>query len=185
VNGVRTSRWASAYRYISRHEAVHNVRYLLHWHCPMSSTSNTTSATSNFKAIFDAALKDYTKRTGKDLCDLDHPLASKLDSCDSPDSILNIFQEQAKEFGEFRKGDTKLFKWLKPTVEVLHTISTNKVLGHSASSVNPATLSSFLPLTLSQGVSTCKGRLLRHPNPSIRAFLPPYLYPTPHHTQNC
>ncbi|KAN0103626.1 hypothetical protein V8E52_011808, partial [Russula decolorans] len=91
----------------------------------------------NFKAFFDAALKDYTKKTGKDLCDLDHPLASKLDSCDSPDSILNVFQEQAREFGEFRKGDTKLLKWLKPIVKILHPISTNKVLGDSVSSVFP------------------------------------------------
>ena len=100
----------------------------------MSSTSNT-----NFQAIFENALKDYTKKTGKDLYDLDHPLASKLDSCDSPDSILEIFREQAGEFDEFRKGDTKLFKWLKPVVKVLHTISTNEVLVDSASNVNLAT----------------------------------------------
>ena len=114
-----------------------DVRYLPH--CSMSSTSNTTSTTSNFQAIFDAALKDYTKKTGKDLCDLGHPLASKLDGCNCPDSILNIFREQAREFDEFKKGDTKLLKWLEPIVKVLHTISTNKVLGNSASSVNPAT----------------------------------------------
>ena len=115
---------------------LHNIPYLLHF--PMCSTSNTTSTTSTFQAIFDAALKDYTKKTGKDLYDLGHPLASKLDSCDGPDSILDIFREQAREFDEFRKGDTKLFKWLKPIVKVLHTISTNDVLVHSASSVNPA-----------------------------------------------
>jgi hypothetical protein len=106
----------------------------------MSSTSNTTSTTSNFQAIFDAALKYYAEITGKDLRDLDHPLAFKLDSCDSPDSILNIFQEQAREFDEFRKGDTKLFKWLNPIVKVLHTLSTNEVLSDGASNVNPATL---------------------------------------------
>jgi hypothetical protein len=100
----------------------------------MSSTSNTT-----FQAIFENALKDYTEKTGKDLCHLDHPLASKLDSCNSPDSILDIFQEQAKEFDEFRKGNTKLFKWLNPIVKVLHAISTNEVIGDSASSVNLAT----------------------------------------------
>ena len=105
----------------------------------MSSTSNTTSTTFNFQVIFDAALKDYTKKTGKDLRDVDHPLASELDSCDSPYSILKIFQEQAREFDEFRKGDTNLFKWLKPIVKVLHTLSTNEVLGDSAASVNPAT----------------------------------------------
>ena len=104
----------------------------------MCSMSNTTSTTSTFQAIFEDALNDYTKNTGKDLYDLDHPLASKLDSCDSPDSILDIFREQAREFDEFRKGDTKLFKRLKPIVTVLYTLST-KVLGHSASGVNPPT----------------------------------------------
>ena len=135
---------------------------------------------SNFQAIFDAALKDYTKKTGKDLYDLDHPLASKLDSCDSPDSILDIFQEQANEFDEFRKGDTKLFKWLNPIVEVLHSISTNKVLGYSASSVNPAIfIMYFHPDTLSQDVSTHKGSVLRYPNTFFGAFLPPNLRRTP------
>ena len=104
----------------------------------MSSASNITSTTSNFQAIFEAALKDYAKKTGKDLCDLNHPLASRLDACDSPSSILNIFREQAREFDEFRKGDTKLFEWLKPIVEVLYSLSTNEVLRDSASSVNPA-----------------------------------------------
>ena len=115
-----------------------NIWYLLRSSCPMSSTPNTTSTASNFQAIFDAALKDYTKKTGKDLSDLHHPLASKLDTCDTPDSIINIFQEQAREFGEFRKGDTKLLKWLKPIVKILHPISTNKVLSDSVSSVNSA-----------------------------------------------
>ena len=105
----------------------------------MSSTFNTASTASNFRVIFDAALKDYTKKTGKDLCVSDHQLASKLDSCDNPDSILDIFLEQAREFDEFRKGDTKLFKWLKPIVRVLHTISTNKFLSDSASNVNTTT----------------------------------------------
>jgi hypothetical protein len=104
----------------------------------MSSTFNTASTASNFRVIFDAALKDYTKKTGKDLCDSGHPLASKLDSCDSPDSILDIFQEQAREFEEFRKGDTKLSQWLRPIVRVLHILSTDKVLGDSASSVGSA-----------------------------------------------
>jgi len=153
----------------------------------MTSTSNTTSNTSNFQAIFHAALNDYTKITGEDLSDLDHPLASKLDSCDSPDSILNIFREQARDFDEFKKGDTKLFKWLKPIVEVLYTLSSNKVLGDSVSSVNPASFILIILVTdtLSQGVSTRKKSPLRHPKTSIRAFLSPFLPLTPHHIQNC
>jgi hypothetical protein len=101
----------------------------------MSSVSNTNSASSNFDAMFNAALTEYTERTGKDLCS--HPLASKIDSCHNPESILDIFQEQAQAFDKFKKGDTKLFKWLRPVVHVLHAISTNKAFSDRASHVNP------------------------------------------------
>ena len=84
-------------------------------------------------------MKDYTEKTGKDLFDLDHPLASRLDAFDSPNSILDIFREQVREFDESKKGDTKLFEGLKPIVTVLYILSTNEVLGHSASGVNPPT----------------------------------------------
>ena len=103
----------------------------------MSSASNTTSTSFNFETIFNAALTEYTKRTGKDLCN--HPLASKIDSCDNPESILDIFQEQAQTFDKFKKGDTKLYKWLKPVVDVLHAISTNEAFSNKSSHVSPAT----------------------------------------------
>ncbi len=127
----------------------------------MSSTSDALTTTPIFPAIFEAALKDYTKKTGKDLHD--HPFASRIDSCDSPDSILDILQEQAREFDEFRKGDTNLFRWLNPIVRVLYTLSTNKVLKDSASSVSPATFVDTIVLdTLSQ----------RCFHPQRRSFLP-------------
>ena len=103
----------------------------------MSSASNTISTSFNLEAIFNAALTDYTKRTGKDL--RNHPLASKIDSCDNPESILDIFQEQAQAFDKFRKGDNKLFKWLTPVVNVLHAISSNETLSDNASYVSSAT----------------------------------------------
>jgi hypothetical protein len=103
----------------------------------MCSASNTTSTSFNFEAIFNAALTEYTKRTGKDL--RNHPLASKIDSCDNPESILDIFQEQVKAFDEFRKGDNKLFKQLRHVVDVLHAISTNKIWSDKASHVSAAT----------------------------------------------
>ena len=99
----------------------------------MSSTSNATPTSSNFQDILNAALTDYTKQTGKDL--RDHPLAARIDSCDNPDSILDLFQEQARAFDESRRGDTKLFKWFKSIVKVLHALSTNEVLSEGASSV--------------------------------------------------
>jgi hypothetical protein len=112
--------------------SAQNVR-----HYPMSSASNMAPTASNFETLFNAALAEYTKQTGKDL--RSHPLADRIDSCDSPNSILDIFQEQARAFDEFRKGDTKLFKWLRPVVNVLHAISTNAVLSDTGSLVSPAT----------------------------------------------
>ena len=111
-----------------------------------SSASNTASTSSNFEVLFSAALEKYTKQTGKDL--RNHPLASEINSCDSPDSTLHLFQEQAKAFDEFRRGDTKLFKWLKPVVNVLHALSTNEVLRDSVSHVSLATFISFIPFKL-------------------------------------
>lgn len=72
---------------------------------PMSSPSN--AASSNFEVLFSASLTEYTKQTRKDL--RDHRPNDKIDGCDNPDSILDILQEQAREFDGFRKGDTKLF----------------------------------------------------------------------------
>jgi len=92
----------------------------------MSSTPNTTSSSSNFKPIFDAALIKYTQQTKIDL--RNHPLASKIDECNSAESILAIFRGQAKEFDEFRNGDPKLFKWLQPVVTGLYSLSTNPAL---------------------------------------------------------
>ena len=92
----------------------------------MLSASNTSSPQSNFKTLFDTALAKYAKCTGQDL--LNHPLAAAIDRCDSSDEILVIFQAQSHAFDEFRNGDPKLSKWLRPLVKGLHAISTNTVL---------------------------------------------------------
>ena len=102
------------------------------------STSNTASTSSNFETIFNAALDEYTKKTGKDL--RNHPLADKIDECDSADSILVIFQEQAEAFDKFRNGDAELFKWLKPVVKVLHALCTNDALKDTVTHVSRGTL---------------------------------------------
>ena len=114
----------------------------------MSSASNTTPTSFNFEAIFNAALTEYANRTGKDL--RNHPLVTKIDSCDNPESILAIFQEQAQAFDKFRKGDTKLFKWLRPVVNVLHAISTNEAFSDKVSShVSHAASAILLPDNIS------------------------------------
>ena len=100
----------------------------------MSSTANTTSTSSNFEALFDAALDKYTKRTGQDL--RNHPMAAIIDRCGSPDSVLALFKDQSLAFDRFRNGDPKLLKWLAPVVNGLHAISTNAALSAGASLVS-------------------------------------------------
>ena len=90
---------------------------------PAESAAPETSSisTSNFQAIFQAALKSYKKQTKKDL--LTHPLASQLQSCESTIAILAILQGQVREFEKNSEGDERLTKWLGPTVNVLNAFS--------------------------------------------------------------
>ena len=89
----------------------------------MSQTQATTasSSSSRFQAIFQAALKSYQKQTKNDL--LAHPLASRLQDCDSTTAIITILQDQVREFDKSHSGDERLTKWLGPTVNVLNAFS--------------------------------------------------------------
>jgi len=63
-------------------------------------------------------------KTGKDLCS--HPLLSKLETCDSPDTVLITLQQQISGFdepGSTDSDDNKLTKWLDPTIKVLIALS--------------------------------------------------------------
>jgi hypothetical protein len=105
----------------------------------MPPTRRETPPASNFEALFQTALEKYSKRTGQGL--VDHPLAAVLDRCDSPNAILAIFEEQARAFDEFRNGDPKLIKWLRPLVSCLHSICTPEVLFAGADIVSPVSVS--------------------------------------------
>ncbi|KAH9011724.1 hypothetical protein EDB83DRAFT_353431 [Lactarius deliciosus] len=91
---------------------------------PIPSSSKTpavTSSPSNFKLIFEKALKEYKKKTKHDLTA--HPLASKLQPCNSPADVLTILQDQVDQFEQSRSGDERLRKWLDPTINVLYAFS--------------------------------------------------------------
>ena len=103
----------SSYRFITLLHMFHN---------------HSSSTLSNFQLIFDDALKTYKKHTKKDL--LKHPLAERLQSCDSPSSMLTVLQEQVQELNQSERSNTK---WLDPTVNVLHVFS--ETLGEGVSSV--------------------------------------------------
>ena len=84
----------------------------------------------------DVALAKYTQQTGKDL--RNHPLALKINQCNSTESILAIFREQAQDCARFRNGNSKLTKWLEPVVAGLHTLSTSSALRDGVNLVGPS-----------------------------------------------
>lgn len=99
----------------------------------MSTRNRTTNpSTSNFTAIFDAASQEYNTLTKQDLAT--HPFAAALQAYNSPDSILNVFRDQAQAFDKFRKGDDKLMASLTPIVNILFTFS--DALGEGAGLVS-------------------------------------------------
>jgi hypothetical protein len=80
-----------------------------------------SSSSSNFQSIFDASLQSYNNKTKNKL--LDHPLATQLQSCDSPNAVLSVLQDLIQQFDQRRSSDERLKNWLNPTVNVLYTFS--------------------------------------------------------------
>ncbi|KAN0133861.1 hypothetical protein V8E53_008293 [Lactarius tabidus] len=81
----------------------------------------STVSSSNFNAIFEKAIKEYTKKTKQDLTA--HPLTTQLKACDSPAAIVTILQDQIDQFRRSHRGDERLQKWLNPTINVLYAFS--------------------------------------------------------------
>ncbi|KAI9438776.1 hypothetical protein H4582DRAFT_2128991, partial [Lactarius indigo] len=105
----------------------------------MMSSSHQPEASSssapNFRPIFEKALEEYKKKTGKNLTA--HPLAAEIRCCDSPEAILTVLEGKAKELNQSRSSDERLTKWLNPTVNILNVLSAT--LGEGAGSVFPPT----------------------------------------------
>ena len=94
-----------------------------------SSNSNSDVSFSHFQDLIDAALGEYSRKTGKDIAT--DPLTARFLRCDSSDAVLGALQEQAHAFDQFRNGDWKiqLMRRLKPTVDILLGLSTSGVFG--------------------------------------------------------
>jgi hypothetical protein len=86
---------------------------------------------TNFNAIFEAASNEYKTLTGQGL--EAHPFAAALEDYFSPDSVLNVFRQQARAFDTFPKGEDKLMVHLTPIVYILFSIS--ETLGKAISLV--------------------------------------------------
>ncbi len=90
----------------------------------MSQDSPTLNLHSRYQSIFDRAIAAYEKKTGKVLAT--DPLLPILQTCQSPNAVLNTLQEQIPAFDQSQpqSSDTRLTRWLNSTIIVLYAFST-------------------------------------------------------------
>ena len=86
-----------------------------------TSLQSARPSTDTFTEIFKAALNEYERITGQRLDS--HPVATLLDTCNSPDAVSTVLQTQGQAFGRFCKGDDNLLAWLNPTINILSMLS--------------------------------------------------------------
>jgi hypothetical protein len=84
-------------------------------------TSSSESSSLYFHSVFNTALEAYENKTKNKL--LTHPLATQLQSRNSPAAVLSMLQELIQRFDQRYRGDERLTSWLNPTVNVLFSFS--------------------------------------------------------------
>ncbi|KAH8999641.1 hypothetical protein EDB86DRAFT_3242651, partial [Lactarius hatsudake] len=150
-----------AVRYI--HEAVHTFKHvptnelvhrLAYSTCAlielkvaivtMSTSLQPSSSAPNYHPIFEKALKEYKKKTGKDIST--HPLAEEINGCGSIEAVLAVLQGKANELNQSQSSDERLTKWLTPTVNVLNALSST--LGEGVGTVFPPTKIIFSAMSI-------------------------------------
>jgi hypothetical protein len=104
---------------------------------PQLGSPMASSSSANFQSIFNASLQAYDNKTKNNL--LNHPLATQLQSCDSPNAILTVLQDLVQQFDQRRTSDERLKNWLDPTVNVLYAFSAT--LGEGVGLVSLSSLS--------------------------------------------
>jgi hypothetical protein len=94
-------------------------------------------ARRNYQSIFDNALQEYQRKTGKDISS--SPLFDKLQSCSSPDDIITVLRQQIPGFDQSAGGgsDDRLTRWLYLTVKVVSAFSAT--IGAAVALVGPTT----------------------------------------------
>jgi hypothetical protein len=138
----------------------------------MSQTPTATSSTANYQSIFDNALEAYKKKTKKSL--RSHPLFAKLQTCNSPDAVLTILQEQIPSFDQSHSNinaDDKFTNWLNPTVNVLYTFSSTIGGGISLVSIKASEVIFFrFDAHCFAGIPTCGVDLHWDRRPSLSQY---------------
>ena len=79
------------------------------------------SQSSSFRVLFESALHHYQIQTGTSL--VGHPLAEKLQNCESAESVTAVLQDQVRAFSQFQRDNSRITKSLKGVVSVLYTLS--------------------------------------------------------------
>ena len=74
---------------------------------------------SRLRVLFEAALEDYKQQTGIELAQ--HPLARRLEDCNSVESVADVLREQAQDLDRLREKD-KVLKPLKKVLTVLQIL---------------------------------------------------------------
>ena len=125
------------------------------------------SGPSHFEVLFEAAFRDYENQTGKILAN--HPLAEKLQSCDSVESVTAVLREQTESSSEIQ-GDDRVLKPVKNVLSVLHRLSSTSAVnfGQHLGLVRPQVPIEYQCLDYhSLAYSTCDGNTHRARYPTL------------------
>ncbi|KAI9430064.1 hypothetical protein H4582DRAFT_2061502 [Lactarius indigo] len=106
----------------------------------MSQVPSTATSSTNFPTIFAAALEEYKRQTKRDIAS--HPLATRLQSCDSPSDILSMLRAQFQTSDRYRAANERWTKWLDPTVNVMCAFSAT--LGNGVGLIFPPSNAIFV-----------------------------------------
>jgi hypothetical protein len=89
---------------------------------------------SRFRALFDAALREYEKTTNINLPK--HPFAEKLQHSNTVKSVIALLQDQARELGDF-PGSSRIMKSINNAVSTLSIFSATPAFGDAIDRVRP------------------------------------------------
>jgi hypothetical protein len=130
----------------------------------------TSSSESSlyFQSVFNTALEAYENKTKNNL--LTHPLASQLQSCNSPAAVLSVFQELFQQFDQRHRSDERLRNWLNPTVNVLLSFSSLISEGVGLVSLNYLASCNLCTYCYSLGILTFECHICWYRHPSIGKF---------------
>jgi hypothetical protein len=84
------------------------------------------SESTRFQTLFELALQVYEEKAGVSLAQ--HPLAIKLQSCDTIEAITGFLQDQAQVFRHFQ-GSDKVMESIKMIVSTLSKIASVNAFG--------------------------------------------------------